>query len=63
MAEVTVVDPPEPAASASSAYRADNEVSNADISVLQVGNRLEITANVDAAGLEKLKELLSHYEN
>ena len=37
-------------------------MSNADISVLQVGNRLEITANVDAAGLEKLKELLSHYE-
>jgi hypothetical protein len=30
--------------------------------VLQVGDRPEITANVDAAGLEKLKELLEHYE-
>lgn len=28
------------------------------ISVLQAGNRLEITAKVDAAGLAKLKEAL-----
>jgi hypothetical protein len=62
MAELTVVEPPKPLASASSTHSADDRVPKADISVLQVGNRLEITANVDAAGLEKLKELLSHYE-
>ena len=34
----------------------------ADISVLQIGNRLEITANVDADGLAKLKDILGKYE-
>jgi hypothetical protein len=38
------------------------EATNAGISVLQIGNRLEITANVDAAGLKKLREVLSCYE-
>jgi hypothetical protein len=33
-----------------------------DINVLQTGNRLEITANIDLAGLPKLKEMLDHYE-
>jgi hypothetical protein len=34
----------------------------ANISVLHIGKRLEITANVDAAGLKKLKELIPLYE-
>jgi hypothetical protein len=66
MTEATVVEPPNsktPAGvTASSAYRAETHDINADISVLQIGKRLEITANVDAAGLVKLKELLDHYE-
>jgi hypothetical protein len=33
-----------------------------DISVLLVGNRLEIKANVDADGLAKLKQMLDKYE-
>jgi hypothetical protein len=36
--------------------------SQPDISVLLVGNRLEITANVDDKGLEKLKQVLEQYE-
>ena len=63
MTELTTVDPPKPVATgASSSYQADNDQTQADISVLQVGKRLEITANVDADGLKKLKELLDHYE-
>jgi hypothetical protein len=33
-----------------------------DISVLLVGNRLQITADVDSAGLVKLKDVLTKYE-
>jgi hypothetical protein len=33
-----------------------------DISVLQVSNRLQITADVDLVGLDKLKKMLEMYE-
>jgi hypothetical protein len=62
--EVTVVDPPKPAlgaVTAASAYRADNDQSQADFSVLQVGKRLQITADVDAAGLANLQQVLDKY--
>jgi hypothetical protein len=62
MSEISVVEAPKSEIVAASAYSANNEKSKADISVLQVGDRLEITANVDSAGLAKLKELLDHYE-
>lgn len=32
------------------------------ISVLMVGNRLEITANIGAADIEKMRYILSKYE-
>jgi hypothetical protein len=64
MSELTVVDPnktqaKEPVA-ASSGYRADETQS--DISVLMRGKHLEIMANVDAAGLKTLREMLQKYE-
>jgi hypothetical protein len=61
MTEVSIVSPPK-LAKASAPTDVDVDQSKSDISVLQAGNRLEITANVDAAGLVKLKELLDHYE-
>jgi hypothetical protein len=63
--QVTVVDPPKPtpaAALANSAYTSNNEESKADLSVLLVGNRLQITANVDAKGIARLKQVLDKYE-
>jgi uncharacterized membrane protein len=33
-----------------------------DISVLLASNRLQITADVDAAGLEKLEKMLAKYK-
>lgn len=39
-----------------------NAGSDGDLSVLLRGNRLEITADVDRAGLERLKEVLGKYE-
>jgi hypothetical protein len=66
MAEATVVDPPAP--TPLSALRQGDQPAvetggtPPDISVLQVGNRLQITADVDAAGLAKLKQVLEQYE-
>jgi hypothetical protein len=63
MAEVTVVDPPTPPpASALRQEHQPAEGGEPDISVLQVGKRLQITADVDAAGLAKLKQMLEQYE-
>ncbi|MGH6736854.1 MAG: hypothetical protein ACRECX_12395 [Methyloceanibacter sp.] len=65
MSEITVAAAPAPQARGgvqTGSYRVEGSESKADISVLQIGDRLEIMANVDAAGLKKLKELLDHYE-
>jgi hypothetical protein len=62
MAELTIVDAPKAATPSQSTSADKSEPPKADISVLQVGNRLEITANVDATGLAKLKEILAKYE-
>jgi hypothetical protein len=62
--ELAVVDPPKPARqgqnrrSASSAYAGGD----GELNVLLRGNRLEISADVDRAGLLRLKEILSKYE-
>ncbi len=63
MNEVTVAEAPKvppirPAARTSNA-RADE---GGDVNVLLTGRRLQITADVDLAGLERLKEMLGHYE-
>jgi hypothetical protein len=42
--------------------RSDNAESKSDISILMRGNRLEIMANVDEAGLKTLREMLEKYE-
>ncbi len=63
--ELTVVQAPvvpplgsEKPKTASSAYAGQD----GDLSVLLRGNRLEITADVDRAGVQRLKEILSKYE-
>jgi hypothetical protein len=66
VSEVTVVEAPSAAQgagiaipkSASSAYAGQD----GDLSVLLKGNRLEITADVGLAGIERLKEILGKYE-
>jgi hypothetical protein len=55
MAEATVVEQPE--------QRPDRRASTPeDLSVLMTGGRLQITADVDLEGLERLKEILEKYE-
>ena len=36
--------------------------SNNEIFVLQKGNRIQITADVDLVGIDELKDILGHYE-
>lgn len=61
--ELTVVDPPKPTQtqtrrSASSAYSGRD----GELNVLLRGNRLEISADVDRVGLQRLQEILSKYD-
>jgi hypothetical protein len=60
MEEVTVVEAPKPAmpVSANSAYGGGN----GELNVLLTGNRLQITADVDRAGLKRLQEILTRYD-
>jgi hypothetical protein len=64
--EVNVVPPPKPAqfATASSAATSSAQASSdaGDMSVLLSGKRLQISADVDAEGLAKLKDILTKYE-
>jgi hypothetical protein len=70
MNEVNVVAAPKPAhfsaasstASASSSTQANGAGEAGDMSVLLTGKRLQISADVDADGLAKLKEILTKYE-
>jgi hypothetical protein len=62
MTEVAVVDPPGPPPAAAIRQETENSAQQPDISVFQIGNRLQITADVDAAGLAKLKQVLEQYE-
>jgi hypothetical protein len=65
MSELVVVEPPKTPqikpVTANSAYGADNAESKSDYLVLMRGDRLEITADVDAKGLEKLRAMLEKY--
>jgi hypothetical protein len=58
--ELTLTDPPKPtpSKSAPSAYSGDD----GELSVLLRGKRLEIMADVDRAGLQRLKDILTKYE-
>jgi hypothetical protein len=62
MTEVRTVEPPKAVWKVSELGVQSIDDTKPDISVLQRGDRLEIKANVDAAGLAKLKELLDYYE-
>lgn len=68
MADVTVVDAPKPPPpSGLQQAKVQTAVQEAgagqpDISVLLVGSRLQITADVNAEGLAKLKKVLDQYE-
>lgn len=52
---------PSPAGAANSDVRTGSE-DNSDISVYLEGQRLQITANVDAKGVDRLKKMLEKYE-
>jgi hypothetical protein len=70
MNELTVVDPP--TATAAAVKPADEEQAESgsawaqgenDFTVLQRGNRLQITADVDLEGIATLKDMLADYES
>ena len=63
MEEVTITDPPTPPKPAvlPASPKSPDENSN-DINVYLTGDRLQITADVDGKGLEKLKNILSKYD-
>ena len=65
MSEVAIVDPPKPPAIGAQATRASSAYAgvDGDLNVLLTGARLQITADVDLAGVARLKEVLGHYEN
>jgi hypothetical protein len=70
VSELTVVDPPEAAVSPTPTEAARVDSSNSawvqgenDFTVLQRGNRLQITADVDLEGIATLKEMLTDYES
>lgn len=61
--ELTVTDPPKVPPSVRGLSGSDAYAGgDGDLNVLLHGNRLEITADVDRAGLKRLKEILSKYE-
>jgi hypothetical protein len=71
MEQVTAVDPPAPkpifeVGKSIIAEPSDRDDGPSDdvpqIDVLLRGNRLQITADVDAAGLQTLKEMIGKYE-
>jgi hypothetical protein len=51
-----------PASAASSIAHASSGIHSGDMSVLLSGKRLQISADVDAEGLAKLKDILTKYE-
>lgn len=74
MDELTVVDAPAPTPAANLTHAGDPEASKPkaeansawaqggnDVSVLQRGTRLQITADVDLEGIETLKGMLDDY--
>lgn len=50
------------ASAASSIAHASSGIDSGDMSVLLSGKRLQISADVDAEGLAKLKDILTKYE-
>ena len=68
MTEVVVVDPPmpsvvvAPAAATASAGVGNPGVIEGDISAYLTGGRLQITADVDLNGIQRLKQMLDKYE-
>lgn len=61
MSDVSIVDAPK-VPPTSHVERAPNAREGGDLNVLLTGRRLQITADVDLVGLERLKEMLGHYE-
>lgn len=63
MSEINVVNPPAPPPPGSSqAKRESMEPTDNDINVYLTGNRLQITADVDAEGIKKMRDVLVKYE-
>jgi hypothetical protein len=67
VSELIVVDPPEATPTTTAAHRVESNSAWAqgenEFTVLQRGNRLQITADVDLDGIATLKEMLGDYES
>jgi hypothetical protein len=67
MSELSVVDPPAPSLTRNAPARVDASsawgAGENELNVLQKGNRLQISADVDLEGLAQLKEILGDYES
>jgi hypothetical protein len=69
VSELTVVDPPEAAVSGgvTETHHPENKTASSqggiDCTVLQRGNRIQITADVDLDGIATLKDMLGDYES
>jgi hypothetical protein len=60
--QVTIAEAPSPAPVVQTGQSITADPTSQQIDVLLRGNRLQITADVDAAGVAKLKEVLAKYE-
>jgi len=65
MDQITVTNPPAPPAltSGTPVHSAQSGKSEQDINVYLTGKRLQITADVDAVGLQRLKQVLEKYDD
>ena len=65
MAEVSIAEPTKPLPVGVAPQRSANAYTAecGELNVLLAGKRIQITADVDLAGLEQLKGVLSHYES
>jgi hypothetical protein len=64
MEEVTITNPPAPPmAGAAPVDSPPSSAGSSDINVYLTGKRIQITADIDADGIKKLKEMLGKYED
>lgn len=62
VSEITLAEPPKAAVARASTAPASGGPIDGELSVLLRGNRLEITADVDRAGIARLRDVLAKYD-